>query len=93
MGREVGSMNTNRPLKTVAVSNGSDKRKGSKFWPFLQGLGFSCFPFLDFSSFSCSLRKASNLNDFGHEILMNLGHENLIIMGMNLEMNLWTLKI
>jgi hypothetical protein len=25
--------------------------------------------------------------------LMNLGHENLIIMGMNLEMNLWTLKI
>ncbi len=59
------------------------KKKGSKFWPSLQGLGFSFFPFLNFSSF----------NDFGHEILMNLGHENLIIMGMNLEMNLWTSKI
>lgn len=69
------------------------KKKGSKFLPSLQGLGFSFFPFLNFSSFSCSLRKASNFNDFGHEILMNLGHENLIIMGMNLEMNLWTSKI
>ncbi len=84
-------MNTNRPLKTVAVSNGSEK-KGSKIWPSLQGLGFSFFHFLNFSSFSCSLRKASNFNHFGHEILMNLGHENLIIMGMNLEMN-WTSKI
>jgi hypothetical protein len=26
-GREVGSMNTNRPLKTVAVSNGSEKKR------------------------------------------------------------------
>ncbi len=31
MGREVGSMNTNRPLKTVAVSNGSEKKRVQNF--------------------------------------------------------------